>query len=92
MNLHKPDLPHDPDRLVGELFRRLSALKSLGIDEATFARVVHAALVALGRAAQEEGERRARVLAEFTGPKPTDIRVTAHARRLGDPDGFDIAD
>jgi hypothetical protein len=92
MNLHKSDLSNDPDRLVGELFRRLSALKGLGIDEGAFSRAVHAALIALGRAAQEEGERRAKALAELTGPRPTDVRVTAHARRIGDPDGFDIAD
>ncbi|MEL6060207.1 MULTISPECIES: hypothetical protein [unclassified Methylobacterium] len=92
MNLHDPNLSYDPDRLVGELFRRLSSLKGLGIDGGGFSRAVQAALVALGRAAHEEGERRARALAERTGPRPTDVRVTAHARRVGDPDGFDIAD
>lgn len=92
MNLHDPNLPHDPDRLVGELFRRLSSLRSLGINEDAFSRAVQAALVALGRAAHEEGERRARRLAERTAPRSGDVRVTAHARRRGDPDGFDIAD
>lgn len=92
MNLHDPRIPsHDPDRQVGEVFRRLSSLKALGED--AFARAVQAVLVALGRAAHEEGERRARALAEMTtGPRPGDVRVTAHARRIGDPDGFDIAD
>lgn len=91
MNLHDSYIPtHDPDRQVGEVFRRLSAMKSLNEDG--FARVVHAVLVALGRAAHDEGERRARALAERTHAKPTDVRVTAYARRVGDPDGFDIAD
>ncbi len=91
MNLHDPNLQtHDPDRQIGDVFRRLSSLKSL--HEEGFGRVVHAVLVALGRAAHEEGERRARRLAERTAPRSTDVRVTAHARRRGDPDGFDIAD
>lgn len=91
MNIHDPNLPtHDPDRQIGEVFRRLSSVKALNEDG--FARVVHAVLVALGRAAHEEGERRARRLAERTAPCSTDVRVTAHARRRGDPDGFDIAD
>ncbi|GAA0282549.1 hypothetical protein LNAOJCKE_1476 [Methylorubrum aminovorans] len=90
MNLHDPNLSHDPDRQVGEVFRRLSAMKSLNED--AFDRVVSAVLVALGRAAHEEGERRARALAERTAPRATEVRVTAHARRTGDPDGFDIAD
>lgn len=92
MNIHDPTIPtHDPDRQVGEVFRRLSAMRSLNED--AFARVVHAVLVALGRAAHEEGERRARTLAERTAPRAGDARVTAYAqRRRPDPDGFDIAD
>lgn len=90
MNLHEPNLSHDPDRQVGEVFRRLSSLKELGED--AFERAVRAVLVTLGRAAHEEGERRARRLAERTAPRSTDVRVTAQARRRGDPDGFDIAD
>ncbi|KQO76362.1 hypothetical protein [Methylobacterium sp. Leaf88] len=90
MNLHDPNLSHDPDRQVGEVFRRLSSLKELG--EEAFERAVRAVLVTLGRAAHEEGERRARRLAERTAPRSGDVRVTAHARRHGDPDGFDIAD
>ncbi|CAO4145439.1 hypothetical protein LPLAFNJD_LOCUS1941 [Methylorubrum aminovorans] len=90
MNLHEPNLSHDPDRQVGEVFRRLSSLKELGED--AFERAVRAVLVTLGRAAHEEGERRARRLAERTAPQSGDVRVTAHARRRGDPDGFDNAD
>ena len=90
MNLHEPNLSHDPDRQVGEVFRRLSSLKELG--EEAFERAVRAVLVTLGRAAHEEGERRARRLAERTAPRSGDVRVTAHARRRGDPDGFDITD
>ena len=91
MTIHDPHVSsHDPDRQVGEVFRRLSALKSLSED--AFDRAVRAVLVALGRAAHDEGERRARALAERTHAKPTDVRVTAYARRIGDPDGFDIAD
>lgn len=92
MNLHDPFPNRDPDRLVGEVFKRLSALRALGIDEASFSRAVHAALIALGRAAHDEGERRARALAERAAPERKDVRVTAHARRTGDPDTFDIAD
>ncbi|MCF6949736.1 hypothetical protein L4M90_28690, partial [Klebsiella pneumoniae] len=90
MNIYDPNLQtHDPDRQIGEVFRRLSSMKSL--HEEGFARVVHAVLVALGRAAHEEGERRARTLAERTAPRSGDVRVTAYAqRRRPDPDGFDI--
>ena len=52
MNLHEPNLSHDPDRQVGEVFRRLSSLKELGED--AFERAVRAVLVTLGRAAHEE--------------------------------------
>lgn len=90
MNLHEPNLSHDPDRQVGEVFRRLSSLKELGED--AFERAVRAVLVTLGRAAHEEGERRAERLAECTAPRSGDVRVSAHAQRRGDPNGFDIAD
>ncbi|MBO1020434.1 hypothetical protein IPV08_10685 [Methylobacterium sp. SD274] len=89
MNLHEPNLSHDAYRQVDEVFRCLSSFKDLG--EVAFKRAVRAVLVTMGRAAHEEGERRARGLAERSAPCSTDVRVTTHAQLRGDPDGFDIA-
>ncbi len=44
MNLHEANLCHDPDRQVGEVFRRLSALNSLSED--AFEKAVRSMLVA----------------------------------------------
>ncbi|AIQ92453.1 hypothetical protein [Methylobacterium oryzae] len=81
---------HDPDRIIGDIFCRLSRCReSLGED--SLVKVAAAVRVALGAAVLEEAERRAAALAERTGPRPRDVRVTAWARRTGG-DPYDVGD
>ncbi|TNC09184.1 hypothetical protein FF100_26825 [Methylobacterium terricola] len=78
----------DPDMQVGAIFRRLHMMRTL--SEPAFERAVQAILTTLGKVALEEAERRARFLAERTGPRPGDLRVRAFAdRRTPDPIGDD---
>ena len=74
------DHPHDPDRQIGEVFRRLSSLRET-CGEAAVSRCVSALLVTLGASAMAEAERQAAALAEPAGPRPGDVRVTAWAQR-----------
>ena len=83
------DHPNDPDRQVGEIFRRLSSLRE-ACGEAALTRCVAAVLVTLGASAMAEAEIRARALTEPTGPRPRDVRVTAWAQRTT-ADPFDRA-
>lgn len=86
-----PILPQDPDSQIGLIFKRLAGIYG-SCGEPGLETAVRATLVALGRVALEEGERRARALSERTSPRPGDVRVTAQARRTGDPDTFGVAD
>lgn len=54
---------HDPDRQVGEIFRRLSSMR-FQFGEDAFERVVRAVLQAMGAAAMREAERNAAFLRE----------------------------
>lgn len=87
MNDHTPPDTHSSDVLVGDLFRRLFLMRDL--SETAFRAAVEGALVALGRAAHDEAEARARRLADRTGPRPADVRVTAWGQRRIDTDTFD---
>lgn len=78
----------DPDRLLGGIFRRLSVMRGEPGEQA-FGRAVRAVLGALGGAALEEAERRARTFRERTTPRSTDIRVTSAAARTFDADRWD---
>jgi hypothetical protein len=89
---HDPSfLPSDPDRLVGEVFRRMSSLRQVVGDGLAFERSVRAVLAALGRAALDEAELRAASLAERIAPPPPGMRVSSTARRV-EFDGFDHGD
>lgn len=81
----------DPDRLLGEVFRRLSLMRA-ELGEYAFARAVQAVLAALGGAALEEAERRARTLRDRTTLSSADVRVTAAAARPFDADRWDPGD
>lgn len=81
------DNPHDPDRQIGEIFQKLSALR-VACGEAALTRCVSAVLVTLGASAMAEAERRAHALAEPAGARPRDVRVTAWAQRK-DSEPFD---
>lgn len=80
-----PDF-HDPDRLVGQIFEQLATCRA-EMGRASLGRVAAALRVALGAAVLGEAERQAASLAErIGGPRPGDVRVTAHARRTtGEP-------
>lgn len=71
---------NDPDRQIGEIFRRLSSLRE-ACGEAALSRCVTAVLVTLGASALAEAERRARTLAERTCPVTPGVRVTSWAQR-----------
>ena len=81
----------DPHRLLGEVFRRLSVMRA-ELGEHAFGRAVQAVLVALGGAALEEAERRARTLRERSTFRSADVRVTAAAARPFDADRWDPGD
>ncbi|MCG5249507.1 hypothetical protein [Methylorubrum extorquens] len=81
---------NNPNHVIGDIFRRLAACReSLGED--SLVKVAAAVRVALGTAVLQEAERRAAALAERTGPRPRDVRVTAWARRTGG-DPYDVGD
>ncbi|GJE56897.1 hypothetical protein [Methylobacterium thuringiense] len=79
MNDHTTPDTRSSDLLVGDLFRRLYLMRDL--SEVTFRAAIEGALVALGRAALEEAEARGRRVAERTGARPTDVRVTPWGQR-----------
>ncbi|MCP1558841.1 UNVERIFIED_ORG: hypothetical protein M2438_002931 [Methylobacterium sp. SuP10 SLI 274] len=83
--IHEPAHAPDPDSLLGILFRRIFLLRT-ELGEPAYERSLKALLVALGASALDEAERRARALEGRTGPRPSDVRVTATAaRRQSEP-------
>jgi hypothetical protein len=76
------------DDLVGVLFRRLHLMRDM--SEAAFRAAVEGALVALGRAAHDEAEARARRLDDRSGSRPTDVTVTAWGQRRPETESFDV--
>lgn len=78
------------DVFVGEIFRRLTVLRS-ELGEGPFERTVRAILAALGTIALEEAERRAATLRDRDRPRDPRVRVSATARRI-DADGWDPGD
>jgi hypothetical protein len=76
------DHPNDPDRQIGEVFRRLSSLRD-AFGDASLSRCVSAVLVTLGASALAEAEQRAGALAKPTGARQGDIRVTPWSQRTG---------
>lgn len=79
----------DPDSQVGTIFRRLYLMQALG--EPAFEKAVHAVLTALGKAALEEAEDRARALALPGGRRPGDVTVVPFAQRRP-PEAVDTND
>lgn len=84
----EPTPTTDPDSLLATLLKRICVLRT-ELGEPAYERSVQALLAALGTAALAEAERRARALAERTGPRPTDVRVTATAARR-QPEPLDV--
>ncbi|UIY44209.1 hypothetical protein [Methylobacterium radiotolerans] len=80
----------DPARTIGEIFRRL-VLAGEAFPGQAFDRIVHAVLVALGRASMEEAERHAKLVQERANPARPGVRVSATARRV-DFDAWDPGD
>lgn len=74
---------HDEnDAMVGEVFRRLSCLRS-ELGEGAASRAVRDVLQALGASALREAETRARALRDCRGRRPGDLTVRPFADRRG---------
>lgn len=83
MNRHVTDdfHSHDPDRQVGEIFRRLSSMR-FQFGEDAFERVTKAVFQALGAAAMAEAERHAAYIRHRAGFRPGDYGLDLTPRRI----------